>query len=105
VLLSKLESDKPEKPIHLWDPQIGPGTELKKVLKLFGIEATPNCSCNRYAATMNINGCEWCKDNIETILDWLKGEADRRKLPFIRTGARLIVKRAIKNAEKALKQS
>jgi hypothetical protein len=35
----------------------------------------------------------------------LKGEADRRKLPFIRTGARLIVKRAIKNAEKALKQS
>jgi hypothetical protein len=105
VLLSKLESDRPEKPIHLWDPQIGPGTELKKVLKLFGIEATPNCSCNRYAATMNINGCEWCKDNIETILDWLKGEADRRKLPFIRTGARLIVKRAIKNAEKALKQS
>jgi hypothetical protein len=72
---------------------------------MFGIEATPNCSCNRYAAMMNINGCEWCNNNIETILDWLKSEADRRKLPFIRAGARLVVKRAIKNAEKILRQN
>jgi len=105
IMLSKDKADRPEKPIHLWDPQIGAGTELKKVLKLFGIESTPDCSCNRYAAMMNMNGCEWCKSNIEIILDWLKGEADKRRLPFIRAGARLIVKRAIKNAEKALKQS
>jgi hypothetical protein len=105
LMLSKQKEDRPTKPIYLWDPQIGPGTELKKVLKMFGIEATPNCSCNRYAAMMNINGCEWCNNNIETILDWLKSEADRRKLPFIRAGARLVVKRAIKNAEKILRQN
>jgi len=105
IMLSKDKADKPEKPIYLWDPQIGPGTELKKVLKLFGIESTPNCSCNRYAAMMNMNGCEWCRSNMETILDWLQSEADKRRLPFIRAGARLIVKRAIKNAEKTLKQS
>jgi hypothetical protein len=46
----------------------GPGTELKKLLKLVGITASPTCSCNARARTMDTNGCDWCEANIDTIV-------------------------------------
>jgi len=79
----------------------GPGTELKKLLKLVGITAGPNCSCNVRAATMDANGCDWCEANIDTIVGWLREEATKRKLPFVDMAGRLLVKRAIRNARKA----
>lgn len=81
----------------------GPGTELKVLLKYIGIVATPNCSCNARAAEMDRREAEtpgWCAENIETILDWLKEQADARGLPFIRMGAKVLVRRAISNARK-----
>lgn len=81
----------------------GPGTELKALLKYIGIVATPNCSCNARAAEMDRREAEtpgWCAENIETILDWLKEQADARGLPFIRMGAKVLVRRAISNARK-----
>lgn len=107
LVLSCNEEDRPPMQLHAWPPAKGVGTELKKLLKLIGIEATENCSCNHRANLMDINGPEWCKENIETILDWLQEEADKRaadgslKIPFVRLGARMMVKRAIRNAEKA----
>ena len=77
----------------------GPGTELKKLLKLVGITAAPGCSCNRRAKIMDEKGCEWCKENIETIVDWLGEEAAKRKLPFVRMGAKWLVRRAINAAD------
>lgn len=82
--------------------KIGAGTELKKLLKLMGIVASPNCSCNAKAKTMDENGLEWCKDNIDTIVSWLKEEADKRHLPFLTYGAKRLVKFAIGKAEKRL---
>jgi hypothetical protein len=79
----------------------GPGTELKKLLKLVGITASPTCSCNARARTMDRNGCDWCEANIDTIVGWLRQEATKRKLPFIDYAGRLIVRRAIRNARKA----
>jgi hypothetical protein len=79
----------------------GPGTELKKLLKLVGITASPTCSCNTRAMTMDANGCEWCEANIDTIVGWLREEATKRGLPFVDTAGRLLVKRAIRNARKA----
>lgn len=81
----------------------GPGTELKAMLKLLGFEATDSCPCNARAKTMDENELRepgWCERNIETILDWLKEQADARGLPFIRVGARILVKRAISQAKR-----
>jgi len=82
-------------------PAFGPGTELKKLLKKIGIAATPNCSCNARARTMDANGCDWCEANIEQIVGWLREEATKRKLPFVDMAGRVLVKRAIHNARKA----
>jgi hypothetical protein len=81
-------------------PEGGPGTELKKLLKLMGITASPNCSCNARARTMDANGCDWCEANLDQIVGWLREEATKRKLPFIDAAGRMLVRRAIKNARK-----
>lgn len=78
----------------------GPGTELKKLLAKVGIHATPNCKCTKHMKVMNTKGPEWCEENIEDILDWLKEETNRRNLPFVRSIARRIVKYAIKRSVK-----
>jgi hypothetical protein len=82
-------------------PPAGPGSELKRLLARFGIRAAADCPCNGHAAEMDRGGPEWCRANLEHITDWLAEEAARRKLPFVRTAARLLVTRAIRNAEKA----
>lgn len=83
----------------------GPGTELKALLKLIGITASPNCKCNARANIMDVWGCDVCETKIDEIVGWLKEEAQNRKLPFVETAAKLLVKRAIKNARKKLKPS
>ena len=78
----------------------GPGTELKRLLGWIGIKAGANCACNRHAAEMDRRGPEWCRDNIETIVEWLRAEATRRGLPFSGMLASRIVARAINRAER-----
>lgn len=79
-------------------PTQGVGTELKKLLAKIGIRSTPNCQCNSRAAEMDRRGPDWCEENMEVILGWLKQESDRRKLPFVAAAAKLLVRRAIKKA-------
>lgn len=81
-------------------PTHGPGTELKKLLKKVGITASPNCSCNARARTMDQWGCDKCEERIDEIVGWLREEATKRRLPFIDAAGRMIVRRAIKNARK-----
>lgn len=83
----------------------GPGTELKSLLKFIGITASPNCKCNSRAKQMDAWGCDVCETKIDEIVGWLKEEAYNRKLPFVETAAKLLIKRAIKNARKKLKPS
>lgn len=82
-------------------PQGGAGTELKKMLAAVGIESTPNCACNRRAAEMDARGPDWCEENIDTIVGWLREEATKRNLPFLDAAGRLLVRRAIANARRA----
>jgi len=49
---------------------------------------------------MDEMGCDWCAANVPTITEWMRGEAVKRKMPFIATLAALMVKRAIHNARK-----
>ena len=78
----------------------GAGTELKKLLSLVGIKASKQCSCNHYARTMNRFGTQWCRNNTETIIGWLAGEAEKRGMIFSRFIAKRVINMAISRAEK-----
>jgi hypothetical protein len=82
-------------------PTHGPGTELKKLLAKVGITASPDCACNARAAEMDRQGVEWCEANLDTIVGWLREQAEARGLPFLDIAGRLLVRRAIQNARKA----
>lgn len=79
----------------------GPGTELKKLMRRHGINPDEaGCQCNAHAAKMDRLGNDWCEANIETIVGWMREEAERRGLPFVEFYARWLVKRSIKNARR-----
>lgn len=75
-----------------------PGTELTKLLDKIGIRYKAECSCKDRAAAMNVKGVEWCRENIELIVDWLAAEAKARKLPFVRLAGKALVKLAIRRS-------
>jgi len=79
----------------------GPGTELKKLLSKMGINPKGPCLCNQRAMAMDQRGLDWCEKNIEKIVGWMKEEAHRRRLPSAPAGARLLVKRAIRNSRRS----
>ena len=81
-------------------PVTGPGTELKKVLGKLGLRERPGCKCNSRAREMDHRGLAWCETNVETIVDWLREEAQAQGLPFVDIGARMLVKYAIRRAAK-----
>jgi hypothetical protein len=79
----------------------GPGSQLKKFLSRIGITATPTCSCNAKARHMDAMGVDWCEQNIDLLVSWLREEAQKRGLPFIDLAGRLLVQRAISASRKA----
>jgi hypothetical protein len=84
-------------------PSNGPGTELSKLLKRFGINPTPTCSCRAKAAQMDAWGPDECSrpERIEEVVAVMRAEAAARGLPFVDMVGRLLVRRAIKNARKS----
>ena len=91
------ESQQPVAP-----PTHGPGTELSKLLKRFGIEPTPTCQCRDKAQQMDAWGCDECSkpERIEEVVAVMREEATARGLPFLDIAGRLLVRRAIQNARK-----
>jgi hypothetical protein len=77
---------------------------LSKMLSKIGINSTPNCSCRRRAIEMNNKGPDWCEQNTDMIVGWLREEAQKRKLPFVDFAGKLLIQRAIKMSRKALSQ-
>ena len=88
--------EPPAPPIH------GPGTELSRLLKRFGIEPTPTCSCRAKAAEMDAWGCDECSkpERIDEVVAVMRAEAEARGLPFLDIAGRLLVRRAISNARR-----
>jgi hypothetical protein len=84
-------------------PSRGPGTELSRLLKRFGIEPTPTCACRAKAAEMDAWGPDECSrpERIEEVVAVMREEAKARGLPFLDAAGRMLVKRAIQNARKA----
>jgi hypothetical protein len=85
-------------------PTSGPGTELSRLLKRFGIEPTPTCKCRAKAAQMNAWGCDECAkpERIDEVVAVMREEAKARSLPFLDAAGRVLVRRAISNARKEL---
>ncbi len=90
----------PHAAVEYVPPAIGPGTELKGLLKLIGITSSPTCSCNARAKQMDEWGPDECERRMPEILAWLEQEATRRGLPFVRFAAEQAVKLAIRRARK-----
>ncbi len=84
-------------------PVGGAGTELQNLIAKFGLKPGLNCKCSHHIRKMDQTGIEWCEQNIPTIVDWLREEAQRANLPFTEIGAKLLIKRAISNARKKQK--
>jgi hypothetical protein len=79
------------------------GTHLKRLVSYFGIKPIneskkKSCGCNTHAALMDRRGAEWCRQNIEEIVDWMEVEAKERGMFFLRFPAKLFVQKAITNA-------
>jgi hypothetical protein len=77
----------------------GPGTELKALLATIGIVASPTCKCNKMAKKMD----EWGQESlhhIEEIVDVMEETAKKRKLPFLRTAGRALVRIACWKAKR-----
>lgn len=77
----------------------GAGCHLKRLLRdWLGIEAHPGCACEKRAQTMDVRGPEWCLENLDTIVGWLREEHGRQKilLPFSELVARVLVRTAIR---------
>jgi hypothetical protein len=97
----KLMQLRESKPVTDISP-FGPGSELKKLLSKIGIEANTGCKCSdraRHIDYMESIEPGWTERNIENILDWMQEEAKKRKLPFVRAGAKVLVKLAIRRAK------
>lgn len=96
-------SVKPEIVGQAGRPGFGPGDELRRIISKFGFKPAPHCKCFQHIREMNMKGIEWCEQNIDTIVGWLKEEAQRAGIPFIPLGARIMVRKAISNAKKRKK--
>lgn len=79
------------------------GTALKSLLGGFPlyIEVTPDCPCTARAHEMDRRGCDWCEENIDTIVGWLREQAASRGHRFFNAAGRILVRRAIRNARRA----
>ncbi|KKM88435.1 hypothetical protein LCGC14_1258860 [marine sediment metagenome] len=110
-------SEKPGNPAKQI-PQTGPGTELLKMLKkpvgvlrflgevreflLRRQKKKKGCadSCKGYARKMNAWGVAGCRDRLEKIVDHLEAQASREGIRFSRRAAGLMVRWAIRRAER-----
>lgn len=81
------------------DPN-GPGTLLTNMIKTLGISSSSTCSCRRHALEMNDKGPDWCEQNLDTILSWLRDEAKKRGLPFVDMVGKAMIQRAINRSRK-----
>ena len=83
-------------------PTSGPGTELSKILKRFGISPTPTCQCRAMQQKMDQWGCDEASqpERIDEVVAVMREEAEARGLPFLDVAGRLLVRRAIANARR-----
>lgn len=77
----------------------GPGTELKKLISWFPVPKKTGCrSCRSLEIKMNNWGPEKCEQKIGYITRKLHVAAMRRNIPFSESLAKVLIRKAIRNA-------
>ena len=74
------------------------GECLEQLFHLMLIEQTEECPCYKHARQMDEWGPIKCRENIDTIVGWLKAEADRRGMTFHERHARIAIMSCIRIA-------
>lgn len=77
-----------------------PGQELKRLIARLGFKGSAGCKCSSHTKQMDENGADWCEENIELIVGWLRDSAKKQGIPFVSFVARKIVKMAVKRSRK-----
>lgn len=75
-----------------------PGECLEKLFHLMLIDQTEECPCHEHARKMDEWGPDKCRENLDTIIEWLREEAARRGMIFIERPARVAVLTCIRAA-------
>ncbi len=71
-------------------PSHGPGHHLSLLLSRLGFTKQSGCGCTSHAAEMDRRGPDWCVANLDTIVGWMRDEADKRGLLFSATAIQLM---------------
>jgi hypothetical protein len=58
-------------------PNKGPRTQLKKMLAEIGAFTAGGCGCESKALAMDRAGAEWCRENRQVVIGWLKESLDK----------------------------
>ena len=74
----------------------GVGSSFKALLATVGFQ--PCETCNNYARKMDREGPDWCEENEDLILGWIKNNARKRGVPYVRFAVRQVLRLAIKQA-------
>lgn len=77
----------------------GVGTCLINLLEKLGIYYDQLTKFRSKINLMDSNGIEWCENNKETILAWLKQEAETRNIHYHSKLARALLRLAIKQSK------
>jgi hypothetical protein len=82
-------------------PLGGPGTELKKLISWFPVPKKTSCKkCSDLEFRMNKWGADVCEQKIDFICNKLRVAALRRNLPYSRSLAEVLVRKAIRNSRR-----
>ena len=83
---------------------VGPGTELKKLLSWFYSPSKTKCKCQTRIQKMNAWGPDKCEQKFETILRWMRHSAKIHKIPFFEPAVRLVIRTAIRRSRSLSRQ-
>lgn len=81
-------------------PSGGVGTEVARLIGWMKPGGCDECLCSLRANEMDRRGITWCRENRETILDWLQEGAKQCGVPFSRTIAAQVLRVAERNAQR-----
>lgn len=76
------------------------GTVIKMSFEALGIYSSGSCDCDSYAIKLNRLTCEDAEGMIDEILQEMQQNAKKLKVPFLRSAAKLIVLKSIRDARK-----
>jgi hypothetical protein len=74
--IAKLKERRKNRKIPRVKPTDGPGTQLTQLIEELGIKVPPTCSCKSMAGKMDRNGIDWCRENVDNIVQVIRENSE-----------------------------